>query len=292
MLLSALLIGSAMVVSDVLPVEESAPPALEEPTEGVNEAQWDTRGVRARDFREQLMVGRKARNAAHDSELTQRSRRSDARSACNDRLRKANRDGRLAVILVCMKQDLTTTLDIVRKRLDGLTSRAGVTADTTALVRARGELLIDALQTIMNALDAGVYTSESELLEARRNLREKYMMPYHALLPRVIREHALAAVAHMLLRSQAMDRSAFPPEVMTAVEAADACLESLEKSLESLSPDGFTAEHGVGLRACLAEYREAHALLQNMNATSQQGSSSSEAQWQKRSLRRFPAKRN
>jgi hypothetical protein len=163
--------------------------------------------------------------------------------------------------------------------------------DTTSLIRARGDLLIDALETVIQAIGAGVYSNEEELFEVRNNLREKYITPYHTLLPRSDTEHALAGIAHILLRSKDMDRSLLPEEVRASLEQSDACLAAVEKTIELLTtPETLNASHRSEIRSCLATYREVQALMEKLSAATPE--EPLEPEWQKRSLRRLPKARN
>lgn len=283
----------ATVALEAVPVAapEVAPTIEESQEQAADSASWEARAVRAKDFRAQMMTGRKAQEASYDGESLLRKKRMEARRSCSERLRKANRNERLGVLLLCMKQDLTTTLEVIRRRQDGLGSRAGASIDTTSLIRARGDLLIDALGTVIQAIGAGVYSNEEELFEVRNNLREKYILPYQTLLPRSDTEHALAGIAHVLLRSKDMDRSGILEEVRKALEQSDACLTTVEKTIELLTPpQTLGASHRSEIRRCLAQYREAQALIEKLSAALPE--EPQEPEWQKRSLRRLPKTRN
>lgn len=291
--LAVLLFATVAMESDPqLSPEPQVPEAVEaSPEQQDDTLQWETRSLRAKDFRTQMMTGRKAQDASYDAESALRSKRAGARNSCRDRLRKANRNERLGVLLLCVKQDFGATLETIRKRQDGLGSRAGTSADTTSLIRGRGDLLIDALSTIIQAIDAGVYSNEDELIEAKNNLRDKYMLPYQTLLPRSDTEHALAGIAHMLLRSRDIDRSQLPEEVRTALEQSDACLTTVEKTIESLTvEEAINASHRLAIRNCLGKYREAQALLVKLSAPSSE--EPAPVEWQKRSRGRLPKTRN
>jgi hypothetical protein len=281
----------AMEPESVAAPEPLTNPAMEESLEPSDALLWETRKGRAKDFRAQMMTGRKAQMASHDGESLLRKKRTEARRVCAERLRKANRNERFSALLLCVKQDLTTTLEGIRRRQDGLGVRAGVSSDTTSLIRARGDLLIDALDAVIQAIDAGVYSNEEDLFEVRNNLRDKYILPYSALLPRSDTEHALAGIAHMLIRSRDMDRSGFPDEVLSSLEKSDACLAAVEKGVESLAAaESINAGHRTEIRNCLAQYREAQVLMEKLSVPVPE--EPQEPEWQKRSLRRLPKTRN
>ena len=291
LMFSVLLLATVALEAEPETTTDSAPATEESQQQAVDDLSWEMRALRAKDFRIQMMTGRKAQQAGYDAESALRSKRATARNACRDRLRKANRNERFSALLLCVKQDFGTTLETVRKRQDSLGSRAGVSIDTTSLIRARGDLLIDALDTVIQAIDAGVYSNEDELIEAKNNLRDKYMLPYQTLLPRSDTEHALAGIAHMLLRSSEMDRPELPEEVRIAIEQSDTCLMTIEKTIESLTaPETLSTSHRLAVRTCLGKYREAQALLVQLSAPPSE--EPAPAEWQKRSLRRLPKTRN
>ncbi len=281
----------AMEHDSVAAPEPQTNAIMEESLETSDALLWENRKGRAKDFRAQMMTGRKAQEASYDGESVLRKKRIEARRACAERLRKANRNERFSALLLCVKQDLTTTLEGIRRRQDGLGVRAGVSSDTTSLIRARGDLLIDALDAVIQAIDAGVYSNEEELYEVRNNLRDKYILPYSALLPRSDTEHALAGIAHMLMRSKDTDRSGLPDEVLSALEKSDACLVTSEKSIEALAAaESINASHRTEIRTCLAQYRDVQKLIEKLSAAIPE--EPQEPEWQKRSLRRLPKARN
>ena len=281
--------GSILAAS----VDDSAP---EEPAvEAANNPEMDARRESIEDFKSDYLMSRKAIESAFTMETTLRQKRAELRRDCRETLRKANRDQRLPRLSDCMKDDLQKTLEMVTARGTSIAAAAGVQGDVKELIAARNELLRDALDTIITALDAGVYTDEEGLVEARNNLREKYFKPYAALLPQLHAEHALSWISHLLVRADSLKKSGtLSEQVLGKVVEAEACLfteeDSLSQAIDSNETISSISQSLERLPGCLDLLTEAQVLW-NQEQTPEV-ESAPEPQWENRKLRRLPGTRN
>lgn len=116
-------------------------------------------------------------------------KREEARAACTDNLRRANRDNRTETLLQCYRSDLQLELGWLRQmkpRILKLIASDG----RTALEKSTHELL-EALVTIIDGIDTGVFTEEADILESKDRLLEKYRIPFWAARVSVLRERLL-----------------------------------------------------------------------------------------------------
>jgi len=96
---------------------------------------------------------------------------------CRDDVRRANRDLKLPTLFRCYRGALTLDLETLRKERTNLDDLTGATPEAREETLASINALMDAIATIVDAIDAGVYGSQEDLEEAKRNLAEQYWIP-------------------------------------------------------------------------------------------------------------------
>lgn len=294
MMLAVTLASGSMLAATVDSPEET--PAAEE-AQAAN-PRWETRRARAENFKSKVLLSRKAVEAAYAAESKLRSQRSDLRKDCRESLRKANRDQRVTTLITCMREDLEITLQMIHSRSESITATPGVSEEVRSLIIARSALLADAIGTIIDGLDAGVYETEEGLYEARKNLREKYFLPYWSLLPRMQAEQSLAWISHVLVRAKSLtEAEILSTEVTTKFAEAEGCLVGTEEALDAVAAEkDFQKMNMIISQArstaisCIKIYRDAMTLHEQELAPPEE--ESPEPQWQKRSLRKLPSSRN
>ncbi|MEK7563207.1 MAG: hypothetical protein AAB544_02325 [Patescibacteria group bacterium] len=265
------------------------------PGEAADDPAMDTRREKIEDFKSEYLMSRKAVESTFTMEATLRQEHAELRRDCREMLRKANRDQSLPRLSDCMKDDLQRTLEMVTARGTSIAATAGVSSDVKKLIAARNELLRDALDTIITALDAGVYTDEEGLFEARDNLREKYFKPYTVLLPQLQAGHALSWISHLLVRADSLKKSGtLSEQVLGKVVEAETCLlieeDSLSQAMESNEIISTISQSLDRLPDCLDLLTQAQVLW-NQEQTPE-AESTSEPQWENRKIRRLPSTRN
>lgn len=259
----ALASGSMLAATVDAPEEDPAP----EESQTID-PHSEKRSERAENFKSRFLLSRKAVEAGYSAEAKLRTERMENRRDCRESMRKANRDQRFAKLVTCMHDDLTHTTDMLKARSQAIIAAPGVTEELRELIIARSELLRDAMSTIIDGLDAGVYESEEGLHEARKNLREKYLLPYWSLLPRMQAEQTLAWISHLLLRSQSLSASqTLSTEVTAKLDEAGICLRDAETRLEEALTEKDSQKMNTSISQvqstlvpCIGKYREAMSI--------------------------------
>ena len=294
MILAVALTSSSMLAATIDPPEETPTP---EESETVD-PRWEKRSVRAENFKSRFLLSRKAAEAGFVTETKLREERMQNRRDCRESVRKANRDQRFAKLTACMQEDLTRTMDMLKARSEVIAAVPGIGEELRGLIVARSDLLTDAIGTIIEALDTGVYQDEAELHEARKNLREKYLLPYWLLLPRMKTEQSLAWISHLLLRAKTlMESGSLSPAVTAKITESQVCLEEAETALqEGLEQKDSQEMHSIfgqaqsNVISCIKLYREAMSTQEKELAPPAEAEQ--EPQWPKRYLRKLPKSRN
>ncbi len=131
-------------------------------------------------------------------------KRAELRMECRDDLRRANRDTLVTVLLRCYKNDLVLEREYLEKRRTWLEALPGVAKLTRATVLSRLDLLADAIDTIVYAIDHRVYATQEDLVEARRNLLTRYRLPFWESVTLARADRALTWVARMIALTDAV----------------------------------------------------------------------------------------
>lgn len=277
--------------------------AVEEPAEGpaaetsAPDPRWEKREERAEGFKSRFLLSRKAVEAGATAEMNARKERAEKRRTCRESIRKANRDQRFARLAVCVRDDLALAIAMLEARSQIIASTPGISEEFSELTIARGDLLLDALRIVIDAIDANVYADEAGLLEARKNLREKYLLPYWALLPRLRAEHSLAWISHLLVRMRSLkDGSSLSETVAAALDRAQECLVEAEETLETALDEKESNAMNIIISqvrsdaiSCVHLYRDAMTIRGAEAASAKE--ERAEPQWQKRSSHKLPTSR-
>jgi hypothetical protein len=186
---------------------------------------------------------------------------------------------------------------MIKVRSEIIAATTGISKELRGLIIARSDLLTDATSTIVDAIDAGVYQDEAGLLEARKNLREKYLLPYWSLLPQMKTDAVLTWVSHLLLRARALTESGdLPSAVAAKITEAEVCLVDTEATLKTVAGEKdlqkmntIISQARSAAISCIKLYRDA-VTLENTELTPLE-EVPIEPQWQKRSLRKLPKSR-
>lgn len=134
----------------------------------------------------------------------QEPRRLEHRVACRERMRKANRDEQVRTAATCFREMLALELAVVRKERTLVASFSWIPDASRMRPLAATDELISALQTIIDAIDAGIYTEILELEDAKARLHEKYRLPRMAAMMTLEAERDRAWNALFALRIQQM----------------------------------------------------------------------------------------
>jgi hypothetical protein len=133
------------------------------------------RQERAARMRMSLEAGNDTKESNWQQQVTTFLRKRDAhRSTCRSDMRQANRDTKFPTLLSCERGELALELDFLRRErayLQGLTEATG-SLRTSAVQKL--DALSDAMNTVIFAIDSGVYQTTDALLNARQKLQQKY----------------------------------------------------------------------------------------------------------------------
>lgn len=197
---------------------------------------WKIRKARTINFWANMMNQRKAANAHQEQQDIRRKKRTDKRVACAEDVRRANRDSKTSVTFNCFRATRTLDLEMLRKEKQFVETMAGPTSNyrSSALFHIENEM--DAISTIVQAIDAGVYQTEEDLLEAKQNLHAAYTTNTRLATTRLRVDRAITWVIHLMVRMANIRTMHNPPpaDVLTIIDDAIACLEDRESSLNAL----------------------------------------------------------
>jgi hypothetical protein len=127
-----------------------------------------------------------------------RTRLASHRRDCRESVRRANRDQVINTLTNCYSGNLQQDMFMLRKHL--MYVQAIPTLDPVTRSNATGALLklIDAEQTIVDAINTGLFTSQEALEQAKKNLRLNYSVPYWASMTKLRADWELTWVTFMV----------------------------------------------------------------------------------------------
>ncbi len=185
-------------------------------------------------------------------------KRAELRAECRDDLRRANRDTLMTALLRCYKNDLVLERDYLEKRRAWLEALPGITKQMRATVLSRLDLLADAIDTIVYAIDHRVYATQDDLVEARRNLLTRYRLPFWESVTLARADRALTWIARVIALTDAVRTEDVTITGGERAEWLDArrCLTERETELKTLllgesEGDKTVSEAVSDIRFCL-----------------------------------------
>jgi hypothetical protein len=190
---------------------------------------------RTKDFHVKYLQSKKDETALRAKQAAYETKRAAYRQQCRDDLRRANRDARFPALLRCYKGDLALEADYLGKLRDSLKTMAGVTSGVRINAQNRLDLLKDAMDTVTLGIDGGVYATNDDLLEVRRNLLEKYRKPWWSALDEVRADQTLSWTQYLITLVDALrsDEKA-AGTVRADWDAPRACLVTQEAALHAM----------------------------------------------------------
>lgn len=204
--------------------------------QAAEDAKWAAREERTAGFWAAMMNNRKTAAAHREQQEIRRQKRIEKRIACREDVRRANRDAIESVTFNCFRAMLTLDLEMLRKDKQFAETMAGPTQSYRASALFHIGNLMDAISTIVQAMDAGVYSGEEGLLEAKQNLNLSYRANRRLAMTHLRVDRTVTWAAHLMirLRNVLQMTPAPPPEAMAKLEAAIACLEQKQELLQTL----------------------------------------------------------
>jgi hypothetical protein len=171
---------------------------------------------------------RKALEALRSRRSLYQQKQIDERRTCRENIRRANRDTLFAARLECYRKDLAIRKDLADIERNVLEALPGVPDSVRLEGIARQDTLIDAFEAVIDAIGAGVYRSEEEVLETKAKLLNQYERPARQLqmLSRLMRLHTWTS--HLLLRLRSI-----PADADGALKEIQICLEDIEQAIKT-----------------------------------------------------------
>lgn len=183
---------------------------------------------------------------------------SEYRANCYEAIRRANRDTIVKQATTCMRGDLLLHISYLRQQ-QGYISAIPLlqqTVQSGAVLSMKN--LIDAEMTIVNAIDANLYTTADILADTKAKLRDQYRLPYWLSLTHIRADRQLTFIGLMLKRLEeiVLENNNTPLMEKTTLQALR-CLTTGAEAYQSVvtATDGVLAsktisEAGKSLSTC------------------------------------------
>jgi len=233
------------------------------------ELEWETRVARTQTFRKDITETWNELLAIQKQIQKNLKRREEHRTECAEELRSASKFTKIPIALRCTQADLQLELEILRKEKEHIEVMPGVTEDTRSLALTRLDLLTDALQTIVTAIESDVFQAVGELKEAKQNLRITYREPFWLLQLKLQAEKLQTWNASLMTRVAivAEEQQDLDPETTDILIDAITCLQQEEELLEDAgaAQDLTTAQSRINgaqnkMHTCLDHLEEAQKM--------------------------------
>lgn len=200
-----------------------------------------------------------AKESAWQSDVERYSEKSAAyRASCNEAMRRANRDTIVKQSTTCMRGDLLLHISYLRQQQTYLSAIPLLqpSVESGAILALKN--LIDAEMTIVNAIDANLYTTTDILAVTKAKLRDQYRLPYWLSQTHIRADRQLTFIGLMLKRLEeiVLENNNTPLIEKTTLNALG-CLRTGISAYQSVlgTTDTVTAgktinEAGKGLSTC------------------------------------------
>ena len=219
---------------------------------------------------QQLVTQSKVLQANRMRQEHDRERRASAMEECRSQLRKANRDGKFPVMLRCIRAFLLQDVTAQRRRETDIAERTDVSAVARESALATARALTDALVTVVNAIDTGVYNGQEDLEEMKARLFAAYRLPdlQSDVRLRIDRHRQWLTLVIARMRLLATEESPRSEEVRLLVDQTAICLWTALDAVDGASSteDVVLAAKDVqvyerSLASCLPSLRAAARIL-------------------------------
>ena len=225
------------------------------------------------------MNSRKAAATFREQQAIRQEKLTEKRVQCREDVRKANRDSVEQVTVGCFRASLTLDLEMLRKEKQFVETVAGPTETFRKSAVFHIGNLMDAISTIIEAIDAGVYDGKEDLAEAKQNLGNAYRENRRLAMTRLRIDRAITWLTLLMIRLEDVRKTAPPEAVSAKLSDAIACLEVKEAALAELLPlennqaliDAFRQVQSE-LKIC----RELASEAQNLNTEIEQSEAENE----------------
>ncbi len=200
-----------------------------------------------------------AKETAWQDDVTQYTQKSAAfRAECQEALRRANRDTITKQATACMRGDLLLHLSFLRKQQAYVATLPLLRKDIQSGALISIKNLIDAEMTIVDALDANLYTSAAIMQDTKVKLQTQYRTPYWLATTKIRADRQLTFIGLMLKRIEeiVLENNSTPLIEKTTLQAVT-CLTTGTEAYQAVTTATGAAvaanrisEAGKGLSSC------------------------------------------
>ncbi|PIR48622.1 hypothetical protein COU80_02840 [Candidatus Peregrinibacteria bacterium CG10_big_fil_rev_8_21_14_0_10_55_24] len=120
---------------------------------------------------------------------------------CREEIRHSNRDQRLGVILRCFRTQLTLDGEWLRRERRSVENRAGLSNEIRTELLAAIDTMQQAIATILDGIDTGVFQTEESCSIAKQNLATLYRTPLWLAETHARADVLLTWIAHILVQA-------------------------------------------------------------------------------------------
>ena len=184
-------------------------------------------------------------------------RSAELRARCHDEIRRANRDTIASKAAQCLRSDLLLEATHRRKQRDLFAGTKGVAGEYLAGATTAIDAWLDAATSIVDGIDAGVFTTVDALKTAKRNLHATYRVPMYDAFNRVRTMHASAILSSVAAQAVAAMGGEPRPVLATLVPCLDAASTSLGTGFHSTGGYQLFREGAAELRRCVGLIEDA-----------------------------------
>ncbi len=224
----------------------------------------EDREFRLRGFAAAVPASRTAEAQFAERRTTFFRKRAQARAVCRDDIRRANKTTLLKTLLRCYMAELTLTREYLARQKELLTALAGLSSPVRSSAIDRVDLSLDAVDTLVFAINSGVYETREDLLEAKTNFHAKYEVPLAEAWLTVRADRALTWTAQLIAEIDALQTQERAAGLdRRELTAGRACLAHQESFLRSLLLAG-AKDRSMTLLATLGALRECLKSLQSI----------------------------
>ncbi|MDD5623718.1 MAG: hypothetical protein PHI23_03340 [Candidatus Peribacteraceae bacterium] len=237
---------------------------------------WAARMERTAGFLAHYEALGKQRETFRKQKAIDEQRLEELRVRCGGSIRRANRDTKFPTIVQCLRNELALEREMLRRERRNNETLPGVSEETRTQALASADALLSALTTFIDGLDAGVFRTTKQIMEARDNLREQYRTPSWLSLRQLRAEHALSWTSHFLVSLRAIGQDpAISQEAAAEVARAADCFVGAEALLESVPTAGnsqdaetFMSQAETALESCSESARSLTSMATVQNTSS------------------------
>lgn len=201
---------------------------------------------------ESLATAQKTKDAWTAEVKRYAERSTELRSRCHEEIRKSNRDTIVGLSAQCLRSDLLLEASHRRKQRDMMDAAPGADAAVADAAVTGIDAWLGASTTVIDGIDAGVFTTVDMLKQAKKNLHDTYRAP---MLRAFTRTRASQAASLVRSVAAAVAASIGGEADHAFLEAFVPCIESAHAQLSlAASSTGDVAQFRAGMtqaRTCI-----------------------------------------